>query len=136
MGSQNSTTRLRHALVGNAMFSASCGLILLAFSDPLAASFGVLSGALVAVGVLLLPFAVGLAFSARRTVLRRGEVWLAISLDVAWVLGSAVLLVFEPVEFTATGVAAIVGVAACVSFFSVLQTMGVVELGRCAQKPG
>jgi len=115
---------LRRALLGNAAFSALTGLTLLAAAGPLEAVLGVPEVALRVVGLLLLPFAAGLLRLATRERVDRGQAWLAVAMDLAWVAGSAVLLLGELWPLNTAGTWTVIGVADVVLTFALLQTLG------------
>ena len=121
----SATPLLQRALRGNAIFSAATGTALLALADVLAPTLGVSSPwVLRVVGLSLLPFAVQVWCLARCTPTPSARVRQVIGMDVAWVLGSIVLLAVDAVPWTAAGVAALCAVAAVVGAFAVLQTIG------------
>ena len=76
------------------------------------------------VGLSLLPFALQIWTLARSTPIPPARVRQVIGMDVAWVLGSVVLLAIDAVPWTAAGVAALCAVAAVVGAFAVLQALG------------
>ncbi len=112
---------LRRALLANAIFSALSGVILLLASKRLAQLLGT-SVSLVPIGVMLLIYAAGLLWNARRENISRMEAWIAVILDVAWVAGSAIII-FAGV-LTATGNWMVAIVADVVLLFAVLQLIG------------
>ncbi len=88
---------LRTSLRANAAFSAASGAALIAAAGPLATLMGISATlALPVVGVILVLYAGTLWWSARRPTLNRGEARIAISMDVAWVVASAALLLIAP----------------------------------------
>ena len=118
---------LRRALLGNALFSTVCGLILLLGASPLDPWLGIPAWVLRAVGLGLLPFALGLFLNARREVVRRSEAWVAVALDLAWVAGSAWLVLGELWPLREPGTWAVIGVAAVVLECAVFQALGLVR---------
>lgn len=110
--------------MANAGFSTLCGLILLLAGGALEPELGAPALALRAVGLLLLPFALGLGLNARRATPRRGEAWLAVALDLGWVLGSVLLILGELWPLTVAGRWSVIGVAGVVALFAVLQALG------------
>ena len=88
---------LRASLRGNAVFSAVSGIVLIAGAAPLGTLLGVGAPAvLLTVGVILVLYAGGLWWNARRPEVNRAEARIAVALDVAWVVLSAALLIFAP----------------------------------------
>ncbi len=126
------TTLLRGALRANAAFSTLCGAILVVLGGVLDPVLGVPALALRLVGASLLPFAVSLWMNARRAEVSRREAWLAVGLDLAWVAGSAALILGELWPLTTAGRWAVIGVAEVVLLWALLQTAGLVRrpLGR------
>ena len=110
--------------MGNALFSSSCGLLLLGAASTLGPVFGVPPMALRIVGLTLLPFAVALVLNARRTRPNRSEAKLAVALDLGWVVASLVLLIAGLWPLSAAGFWAVLGVADCVLAFALLQAWG------------
>lgn len=116
----------------DAITSAASGLLLLVAGGPIATLispaselFGVgLPTVCRAVGLFLLVFA-GLALVASRSVpARTGLVWEVFALNVAWVIGSVVLVELAWDGLTLLGRLAIVAVALVVAAFALLQGVG------------
>lgn len=124
MRQQSDSLLLRRALLGNAAFSTLTGVTLLAAAGPLEPTLGVPAVALRIVGLALLPFALGLARIALRETVDRSEAWLAVALDLAWVAGSALLVLGELWPLSAAGVWTVIVVADCVLAFAILQGLG------------
>jgi hypothetical protein len=78
--------------------------------------------------VLLLLFAASLWRNARRAEINQTEAWVAVTLDVAWVIGTAGLI-FAGV-FSAIGNWVVALVGDVVSIFAVLQFLGLRKLRR------
>lgn len=123
------STLLRRALGANALFSASCGLLLVGVSNWTAALLGdVAPWILRLLGVGLLLYAAFLFWIARQPTPPASYALLATGADLGWIVGSAVLLVF-PVLST-TGVGLVAGVAGVVLVFALLQLAGLRALTR------
>ncbi len=118
---------LRRALQVNGVFSALSGLLLIAASGRIAALIGI-EQSLVLTGVLLLLFAASLWRNARRAEINQTEAWVAVTLDVAWVIGTAGLI-FAGV-FSAIGNWVVALVGDVVLIFAVLQFLGLRKLRR------
>lgn len=115
---------LRTALLANALFSTTCGIVLLALAAPLAAAFGdVAPGLLRLVGAGLLPFAAFILWGLRQPTLDPRQARLTSYADLAWVVGSALVLVV-PLPLSAAGRWSIAGVALVVLAFALLQLAG------------
>ncbi len=116
---------LRVSLSGNALFSGLSGLVLLLAPGSVASFLGLTVPWIVAtIGAGLMLYAVWLAALARRPVIPRIEAWGVISLDVAWVLGSLILLIADPLSLTLTGKWTVTIVADFVTLFATLQFFG------------
>jgi hypothetical protein len=123
---------LRRALRGNALFSILSGVVILVTNRTLAEFLGLPGDAdLTAVGIGLLAYAGWLLWNARRKTIRVVEAWIAVILDILWVIGSYALV------FAATlssGGKWIVGmVAEMVLLFGVVQWLGLRRIGRSRQ---
>ena len=118
---------LRRALQVNGVFSSLSGLVLIAASDRIDALLGI-EAPLRPTGVLLLIFAASLFQNARRQIINRTEAWVAVGLDVAWVIGTTAL-VFAGV-FSSAGNRIVAIVAAVVLVFAVAQFAGLRKLSR------
>ena len=123
---------LRRALRGNAVFSTLSAGVLVAGSSVLGPWLGIPTLALVVVGLGLLPFALFLERNVRRSEVDPGEARLAVAGDVAWVVGSVALLLFDPIGLTTAGQVAVIAVALVVADFAVLQAIGLGRLRRMA----
>jgi hypothetical protein len=120
---------LRSALRGNALFSVLSSVVILAMNRRLVVFLGLPSDAdLSALGIGLLVYAGWLLWNARRETIRIVEAWIAVMLDILWVVGSYALL------FAATlssGGKWIVGlVAEMVFLFGLMQWLGLRRIGR------
>ena len=116
---------LRYALRGNALFSAASGIVALVAAQSLAAFIGIQESLVfVVLGVVLLLFAIDLIWIASRKTIDRRVTWAVIVLDVAWVAGSAIILLFDLVPLTVAGSWTIALLAEAVAVFAVLQYVG------------
>lgn len=120
---------LRKALLGNAAFSTLCGLDLLFAPAAVDRLIGLGNPAeLRGLGIQLLVFALALVIAATRRRLRAWVAGLFTTLDVAWVAGTAVLLVARPDVLSGTGNLVAFLVADAVAVFAVLQIVGIRRL--------
>ena len=134
MNEQMSDTQklLRMALQGNALFSAVSGVVVLAMNRTLVEFLGLPSNAsLTSVGIGLLGYAGWLLWNARREKIKIGDAWIAVVLDMVWVLGSYALLF--AVRFSSGGKWAVALVAEVVFLFGVMQWLGLRRIGRSRQ---
>src|SRR6266853_6630854 len=93
---------LRMALMGNALFSTISGLTLIRAGHWVVRLLGLPEAVnLITRGISLLVFAVTLAVFARKKPIKVSDAWIAVVLDLAWVIGSYPLLFVVP--FSTTG---------------------------------
>lgn len=119
-----SSRSLRRALLGNALFSAISGSLIL-IAQPLVLSWLGLTGADIRpIGAFLLLFAAYLAWMSRQRRLPRVLVAGVIAGDWTWVLGSVALVVLKPALFSTMGLLLILDVAAVVLAFALWQSRG------------
>ncbi len=117
---------LRAALRLNAVFSGLSGLMLIAHTPLVGELLGLDAlWALQLMGVSLVLYALWLTISARTTPIDLREVWTAISLDIGWVIASAVILGLYWVSLPSTGRWTIGVVADVVAGFACLQWYGI-----------
>jgi hypothetical protein len=123
---------LRRALQGNALFSVISGAIILAANRMLVAFLGLPRDAsLMALGIGLLGYAGWLYWNARREKIKITDAWIAVVLDLVWVMGSYALLF--AVRFSGGGKWLVALVAELVLFFGIMQWMGLRRLRRDQQ---
>lgn len=131
---------LRRTLWGNAIFSVISGAVLVAFAGPFAAlateaplSVGGLDLAIVfeLLGAGVMVFGALAGWAASRETLPRGWARTIFVADVAWVAGSALVLLL-PAPWSAIGIAGIVVVALIVADIAVLEYLGLRRLSAAA----
>ncbi len=131
---------LRRTLWGNAVFSLISGAVLVVFAGPFAAlateaplSVGGLDLAIVfeLLGLGVVAFGAIAGWVASRESLPRGWARTIFVADVAWVAGSALVLLL-PAPWSAIGIAGIVVVALIVADIAVLEYLGLRRLGAAA----
>lgn len=131
---------LRRTLWGNAAFSVVSGAVLAIFATPFAAAaahapvsvlgvdlaivFELLGAGVVAFGVLC-------AWAASRRELSLPLARFIFAADIAWVAGSALVLVLSA-SWTTVGIAGIVVVALIVADFVILEYLGLRRIGTAA----
>jgi hypothetical protein len=115
---------VRRILVADAAISGATGVLMLAGSGLLEGLLGVPSGLLRYAGASLLPFAVAVAWLARRDNVSRGGVWAVIAANALWALDSIVVLFTGWVAPTMLGYTFIVFQALVVAGFAELQYVG------------
>lgn len=131
---------LRRTLWGNAVFSVISGVVLVALARPFAAlateaplSVGSLELATVfqLLGVGVVAFGAIAGWAASREPLPRGWAQVVFAADVAWVAGSALVLLL-PAPWSMVGIAGIVVVALIVADIAVLEYLGLRRLSATA----
>ncbi len=120
---------LRRALRGNALFSLLSGVAILAMNRRLADFLGLPSDAdLTALGIGLLAYAGWLLWNARRETIRIAEAWIAVILDILWVVGSYALLFATTLSSSGKWIVGLV--AEMVFLFGLMQWLGLRRIGR------
>jgi hypothetical protein len=115
---------LRKVLMGNALFSTLSGLTILFAQGWVLRILGLSKDvSLPILGLGLLVFAATLVINARRQQVKTSDAWIAVFMDVAWVLGSYVLIFIVP--FSVAGKWVVGLVAELVLGFAVLQFVGI-----------
>lgn len=115
---------LRKALIGNALFSTLSGLTILFAQGWVLRILGLSSTvSLLILGVGLIVFAATLVINARKKQVKKSDAWIAVLMDLAWVVASFALIFVVPLS---TGGKWVVGVVAeLVLTFAVLQFVGI-----------
>ncbi len=120
---------LRHAMRGNAVFSAVTGVIALLFSGALSNLTGIQPAWMfVALGIGLLLYAADLAWVTSRPRLDPRFGWMAVILDLIWVVGSVILLLTDALAMTTAGNWLVAIIADIVLVFAVVQWLGIRRL--------
>lgn len=117
---------LRIALLANALFAAATGSFILVTPATVVDLLGIAyHPILTAIGVGLVVFALDLAHQATRSRISTWRAAYATALDLAWVVGTVVVLATQHQSFTMTGVAIIAAVGALVLGFATWQGWGI-----------
>jgi hypothetical protein len=133
-------TLLRRTLWGNAVFSVISGAALAIFAGRLADAASSAKPALFGLdlpilfellGVGVIAFGGLCAWVAKQPTLPRGLAQFIFVADIAWVLGSALVLAL-PAAWTTSGVVGIVVLALIVADLAVLEYLGLRRLNRAA----
>lgn len=119
---------LRRALLGNAAFSALCGILIVVFDARIVGLMTSVQQRLWPLGVMLLAFAASLAWFSTRPRVSSAWVSSVIAADLAWVAGTTLLLLGWHGMLTAAGTAILIGVAVFVLVFAELQWLGLRRL--------
>ena len=115
---------LRMALLANALFSTISGLVLLFGQRGVVRLLGLPAATdLITLGTSLLVFAAVLVFFARKNPIKLLDAWIAVILDVAWVIGSYPILFLVP--FSTSGKWVVGIVAEVVTLFALAQWLGI-----------
>ena len=123
---------LKKALAGNAVFSVVSGVVILSANRWLVKFFGLPEKVSLAVlGVSLIVYAAILWLNARRPKIKITDAWVAVSMDVIWVVGSYTLVLAVP--FSVGGKWLVALVAELVLAFAVLQWLGIRRIRKSAR---
>lgn len=119
---KKSEHHLRYAIKGNAIFSISSAITLLLSSRPIAKIMNLAAPkSLVYIGIGLFIFAITLFHNAFRKELKSTQIRFIIIQDWLWVIGSLILLIWNPFGISMIGNYIIAGVALIVTIFAILQ---------------
>jgi hypothetical protein len=115
---------LSMSVMGIALFSTISGLTLILAGQWVVRLLGLPEAVnLLTMGISLLVFAVTLVVFARKKSIKVSDAWIAVLLDLAWVIGSYPLLFVVP--FSTTGKWIVGIVAEVVMLFAVVQWLGI-----------
>ena len=123
---------VRRVLVADAVISGATGLLMFTASGVLEGWLGVPSALLRYAGISLLPFALVVAYLARRQDLSTAGVWAVIAANALWALDSVALLFTGWIEPTMLGYAFIAFQAVVVALLAELQFVGIRRLSTAA----
>jgi hypothetical protein len=119
---ENKNSMLHIALRSNAVFSDISGLVMLVAAKPLAAFLGLNNpGFMVGMGIALLAWALILFWGSIQPDVPRWLAWLAIDGDLAWVVGSVIVLLLPAFSFSIAGKWTITIIADIVLVFAIWQ---------------
>jgi len=123
---------LKKALTGNALFSVVSGVAILIGNRWLVKFLGLPEKvSLTILGISLIGYAALLGLDARRPRIRISNAWIAVIMDVLWVVGSYGLIFAVPFSVSGKWVLAIV--AELVLAFAVLQWLGIRRIQKSEQ---
>lgn len=123
--STNNSNLLRNALYGNSIFCTLSGLDFVFFSKPISSFLGLsTSWAILVLGIILVLYGIEVFMFARKEKISEDFAKFVIGADIAWVIGSAILIFSNLVSFTVAGKWAIAIVADIVLVFAIVQYMG------------
>ncbi|MDF3931273.1 hypothetical protein [Pseudomonas citronellolis] len=115
---------LRRALQLDALASGATGLLLALAAQPLSGLLGLPMPLLMVAGIVLLPFALVLAWMANGDPLSRAGVWVVIAANLLWVVESLLLLLSGWVQPTVAGCVFVIGQALAVGVLAELEFFG------------
>ncbi len=116
-------TFLRRILTFDAATCAAMGLGLTLGAGSLARFLELPAGLLREAGILLLPFAALLVWTAKRDRIRPGLVWAIVGANAAWAIASAALLLGGILTPNALGVAFVAGQAVAVAIIAEVEAL-------------
>jgi hypothetical protein len=120
---------LRRVLQADGLSSGISGAALTFGAGPVGAFLGLeTTWVLVLIGILLLVYAAALFYAAAQERIERQFLAAVIALNVAWVIGSGVILLTEWLPLTPGGWWAVAVVADAVAIFAALQYYGLRRL--------
>jgi hypothetical protein len=123
---------LRKALTGNAVFSVVSGVAILFANRWLVKFLGLPEKVSLAIlGVSLIGYAALLWLNAHRPKIKITDAWVAVIMDVIWVVGSYALILAIP--FSVGGKWVVALVAELVLAFAVLQWLGIRRIRKSGQ---
>ncbi len=112
---------LQKALKTNALFSSISGIIMILLNRQIADLFGTTNNTIFwIVGLILIYFATTIWYEITKQ-RRRAVLWIIIQ-DYAWVLGSLVLIIFNPFQITQIG-SLIIGIIALIVLYMGINQM-------------
>jgi hypothetical protein len=115
---------LNRLLRANAAFSVLCATDFLLFSRVISQWMGIENPlVLIILAIGLLMFASFLLFIGFKSTVHKNTALGIIAADIAWVVASLALLVFNPFQFTHMGLILTFSVACVVAVFAVLQIL-------------
>ncbi|WP_187388317.1 hypothetical protein, partial [Seonamhaeicola marinus] len=115
--------KLQKALKINALFSGISGLVLFLFNIQISNLFGTKNNTIFLVfGLVLIYFSLTIWYEIKRQ-RKLAVIWIIIQ-DFTWVLGSTIILIFQPLNISKTGNVLIAIVALIVLFMGLNQLYG------------
>jgi len=122
---------LFRALGANGIFSLICGVAMTATAAPLATWLGVPNHYwILGLGIMLIGFGASLLVHFIRKRVSRAEALAISGMDLAWVVGSVVLLLLAPDFLNRDGLVAVLAVGIVVAVFFELQAVALWQISR------
>ena len=119
---------LTRALLANAAFSGICGALIVVFDERIVSALTQVDHQLWPLGMMLIAFSASLTWFATRRSVSSAWVTSVIAADLAWVVGTVVLLVGWSELLSTAGIWALSIVGALVLLFAELQWFGLRRL--------
>jgi len=120
---------LRRVLQANTATSTLMGILFIGLSGTVASFLGLASPAIIVVlGIGLLVFAAGVYWASTQNPTHRQHVLIIFLLDVAWVVGSTIILLTNVIPLTTEGKWAVLFAADAVAVFAALEYYGLRRL--------
>jgi hypothetical protein len=121
----SSNTLLRRVLQADGLICAAFGLLLTFGASPVASFMGVSSTVpILALGLIMAVYGVGLFVLASRETIDRRLPIIVIMLNIAWVIGSAIVLAADLFGLTTGGRWAILFIADAVALLAIAEFIG------------
>ena len=129
-GTKRADSLLRRGLIGNAIFSAVSGTVMIAASGRISDFTGLTPGwlpAVIGAGVLL--WALDVGWLARKEEISPSQAWTVIAGDIVWVVASYAIIFAGVPELTTAGKWTVGILAEMVGIFAVIQYLGLRRMG-------
>ena len=130
-----SSTFLRRVLAADALASGSAGLLLAFGGAPLQTLTGLPTEMSQPIGAFLVGYAAIVAWIASRAVVRAALVWAVVVVNLLWAVESLAMLGAGLLALTPIGYSLILGQAAGVAAFAVLEMLGLRRSPRLNDRP-
>ena len=123
--STNNSSLLRNALYGNSIFCSTSGFAFILFFKPISTFLGLsVPWVIFVLGIGLLLYGIEVFIFAGKETTSESFAKFFIGADLAWVLGSAILIFTNLVALTTSGKWAIAAIADIVLVFAIVQFVG------------
>ncbi len=120
---------LKRALTANALFSGTSATVALVFANEVAFWRGVPNAWMLRfIGIGLSVFCIGLTLLIRQARPNPKLAWTIVFQDLLWVLGSSLILLFPPADFSVGGKLLIAVIALIVGLLALWQIMALRKL--------
>lgn len=122
-------TLLQKILLVDSLSSGAAGIAFVVASGPIAAFMGVANPlALVIIGALFVVFAAAVYYTATREPINRRAAWLVFELNVAYIVGSALILLIDAFGLSTEGRWMVLILADLVTVFAIIEFIGLRRL--------